>query len=182
MHCTVIGCPAPPSCASCSDDDVLVRLYLANFAEPRTETTCQCFEKLKLEYMCNFSTPGCHRAASRDMCARRRAMPCISSSGLECISSQSDGSLGQLPCHRAEQHNVMDHRVATMEEQIEAIPRLWTQCIHVPCPPMFEERVRVLEEHFMASYHAKSTGSVCRQSMSTCEGWSLSNSATKVTV
>ena len=42
----------------------------------------------------------------------------------------------------------MDHRVLTMAEEIEAIPCLWTQCIHVPCPPTFDERVEVLEEHF----------------------------------
>ena len=36
-----------------------------------------------------------------------------------------------------------------MAEQIEAIPRLWYQCIDgVPCPARFEDRVRVLEKHF----------------------------------
>ena len=34
------------------------------------------------------------------------------------------------------------------EEQIEAIPQLWSQCTDVPCPPMFQDRVRVLEENF----------------------------------
>ena len=42
----------------------------------------------------------------------------------------------------------MDHRVLTMAEEIEAIPCLWTQCIHVPIPPTFQERVEVLEEYF----------------------------------
>ena len=43
----------------------------------------------------------------------------------------------------------MDDGVATMEQEVEAIPRLWCQCIHgVPCPPGFNDRVRGLEEHF----------------------------------
>ena len=43
----------------------------------------------------------------------------------------------------------MDDGVATTEQEVEAIPRLWYQCIHgVPCPPSFNDRVRGLEEHF----------------------------------
>ena len=60
---------------------------------------------------------------STDMCGRGRALPCLSPN--DCLPT------------------------IAMAEQIEAIPRLWYQCIDgVPCPARFEDRVRVLEKHF----------------------------------